>query len=74
MIDAEGTHAGERCPDCGSTRTVTFFYREGFSELECPDCGYRSDAEELSALQSFGGALLETERDIPPLPRKAMEA
>lgn len=74
MIDAEGTYAGEPCPECGSTDTVTFEYREGFTELECPSCGYRSDAAELSALQSYGGSLLESRRDVPPLPRKPLEA
>lgn len=74
MIDAEGIHARERCPECGSTGTVTFEYREGFSELECPSCGYQSDAEELTALQRYGGGLLEADRDVPPLPRKPLEA
>lgn len=74
MIDAEGVHAGERCPECGSPDTVTFHYREGFSELECPSCGYRSDAEELTALQRYGGNLLELDRETPPLPRKPLEA
>ena len=74
MIDAEGFHAGERCPECGSTDTVTYTYREGFSELECPACGYHSDAEELGHLQRYGGDLLEADADVPPLPRKPLEA
>lgn len=74
VIDAEGIHAGEPCPQCGGTDTVTFEYREGFTELECPSCGYRSDAAELTALQRYGGSLLEADADTPPLPRKPLEA
>ena len=74
MIDAEGIHEGEPCPQCGSTDTVTFLYREGFSELECPTCGFSTESEELAALQRFGGDLLEVDRDVPPLPRKPLEA
>jgi hypothetical protein len=50
---------------------------EGFSELECRACGYRSDAEELSALQRYTGDLLESpgaEADLPPVPMSPIEA
>lgn len=74
MIDAEGFHRGEACPKCGSTSTVTYEYHEGFTELECPTCGYRSDAHEIHDLQRYGGDLLEVDTDVPPLPRTPLEA
>lgn len=74
MFDAEGVHEGERCPECGSVDTVTFHYREGFRELECPACGYASDAAELMDLHRYGGELLQTADDVPPLPRRPLEA
>ncbi len=74
MIDAEGIYNGEPCPRCGSTGTVTYQYREGFSELECPSCGFSSEAEELADLQRYDGDLLEVDRDVPPLPLRPIEA
>lgn len=74
MYDAEGHQEGETCPECGSDDTVTYRYREGFEELECRACGYRSDAEELAALQRFGGDLLEDDEDVPPPPMGRLEA
>lgn len=72
-FDAEGVEAGDPCPECGSDATITFHYREGFTELECRACGYRSDAEELAALQRYAGDLLERDddpaSDTPPVPR-----
>ena len=67
-FDAEGRAEGERCPECGADDTVTFHYREGFTELECRRCGYRSDADELAALQRFSGDLLEADEEGPPIP------
>lgn len=77
MIDAEGQRESVPCPECGSVDTVTYHYAEGFSELECPHCGYRSDAEELSALQRFAGDLLEGDAPdggLPPVPVRSMKA
>lgn len=59
MFDARGSLDADVCPRCGSEATITYHYEEGFEELECTSCGYVSDAEELAALQRFGGDLLE---------------
>ncbi len=59
--DAEGSHDGEQCPRCGSEATITYHFAEGFTELECPECGYVSDSEQLADLQRFGGEILESE-------------
>lgn len=74
MIDAEGSFDEAPCPACGSTNTLTYEYQEGFNELECRSCGYRSDQEELSALQRYSGDLLEADRESPPVPFKSMKA
>lgn len=75
MFDAEGSFENEHCPECGSTDTVTYSYREGFSELECRACGYRSDHEDLSELQRFSGDLLEGDESRPlPVPIKSIKA
>ncbi len=88
-MDAEGHHEGIACPRCGALDTITYVYNEGFDELECPTCGYRSDAEELDLLTRFGGDLLEgrdglvrgrlpeddpATSDLPPIPRRSLEA
>lgn len=74
-MDAEGRSEEAPCPECGSRKTVTYHYVEGFTELECRACGYRSDADELSALQRFTGDLLEGPEDArPPVPMTAMKA
>ncbi len=74
-VDAEGSYDGVACPVCGGTGTITFRYVEGFEELECPDCGYRSDAEELDALTRYESALLESDdREPAPIPRRSIEA
>lgn len=89
-MDAEGFHEETPCPECGSVTTVTYRYVEGFSELECPSCGYRSDAQELADLTRYQGSVLErrsrhehsfddrvTDRateDLPPVPIRAMKA
>lgn len=75
MFDGEGSFDDHPCPGCGSENTVTYAYNEGFSEIECRRCGYRSDQDELSALQRFDGELLEGDNDEPPpVPLKAMKA
>jgi Zn ribbon nucleic-acid-binding protein len=73
-FDAEGWRLLEPCPNCGSTRTITYEYEEGFSELECEACGHLSDQEELSALNRYEGKLLEDESKLPPIPIKRLKA
>ena len=77
-MDAEGFHEHVPCPRCGSENTVSFHYIEGFDELECPACGYRSDADEIAALTRFQGGLLERddrpEEERPPIPIRTMKA
>jgi len=63
MFDAEGHDDGPPCPRCGSGPTWRFAYAEGFEELECRACGWRSDEEELHALRRATGEVLERERD-----------
>lgn len=58
-MDAEGFNEQTPCPDCGSIDTVTYRYVEGFSELECRTCGYRSDSQELADLTRYQGSVLE---------------
>lgn len=73
--DAEGFREGVACPECGSTETITFRYVEGFEEHECPECGYRSDAEELDALTRYASDLLEGVSHRPiPIPRRSIKA
>lgn len=77
-MDAEGFNEKVPCPRCGSDQTVSFHYIEGFDELECPACGYRSDSEELGALTRFQSGLLErddeTDENRPPIPIRTMKA
>lgn len=78
-MDAEGFHERTPCPVCASEDTVTYHYDEGFTELECPACGYRSDADELASLQRYAGDLLERRRHDPaspttPVPMRSMKA
>lgn len=85
-MDAEGFHDEVPCPECGSLKTVTYRYVEGFSELECPTCGYRSDSQELADLTRYPGVLAEhhsrvddaprdhSADDLPPVPIRAMKA
>lgn len=73
--DAEGRHDGVPCPDCGSTRTISWHYQEGFDELECRDCGFRSDAEDLDALRRESGDVLRSDDDAPfPPPDRPIRA
>ncbi len=75
MFDAEGQHEHEPCPSCGSRDTVTFRYPDGDCDLECRNCNYRSDQQELSELLRYTGELLERRIDDAPLvPVKKIEA
>lgn len=77
MFDAEGTFAMETCPQCGSQNTVTYTYTEGFNELECQNCGYSSEEEEIVALTRYRGDLKEAKGSpgsLPPVPIKKLEA
>lgn len=72
-MDAEGFHEDIPCPECGSLNTVSYRYVEGFTELECPACGYRSDAQEISDLTRYQGVVLErdsswAERSLDDVP------
>lgn len=62
MADAEGTFAGDICPECGSLETVTYHYREGYCELECLHCGFNSEPDDVSDFVRDSGALCERER------------
>ncbi len=87
-MDAEGFREQTPCPNCGSLETITYHYSEGFEELECGNCGYRSDSEALAELQRATGDLLERDgsrlrtgdRDRgpesagPPVPFRSMKA
>ncbi len=75
QVDAEGFHEGAECPQCGSSDTITFRYVEGFEEYECPNCGYRSDDQELDELTRYASDLLEDERGAQvPIPRRSIKA
>ncbi|MFU8889765.1 MAG: hypothetical protein ACNA8N_14310 [Trueperaceae bacterium] len=71
MFDAEGHEDGPACAVCGAAPTWRFVYAEGFEELECRACGWRSDEEDLHALRRATGEVLEREHaDVaPPLGR-----
>jgi uncharacterized metal-binding protein (TIGR02443 family) len=75
VYDAEGSHDGVPCPTCGSEATISWHFAEGFVELECRTCGYRSDAEEIAALERESGELLAGD-DPPeaPLPKRPLRA
>ncbi len=87
MVDAEGRHNGDSCPRCGGVATITYYYDEGFEELECPECGYSSEATELDALARYDSELVEAgarhsdarpgagpQPDSPPYPRRSLKA
>ncbi len=75
MYDAEGSHDGVPCPQCGSDATVSWRFAEGYDELECRTCGYRSDAEELEALErEVGDVLRGDEGPATPLPKRPLRA
>lgn len=89
-MDAEGFNEETPCPKCGGTDTVTYRYIEGFSELECRTCGYRSDHQEITDLTRFQGTVRERrggpyhdsggvfdERaadELPPVPIRVLKA
>ena len=72
--DAEGVAGEEACPECGSLQTVTYHFREGFTELECRACGYSSEREDITELTRYRGELRERGREGPPVPVKKLEA
>ena len=76
MYDAEGSRDGTPCPECGSDETITWRFEEGFDEIECRTCGFRSDAEELDALERQAGDVLRKDdgNDAPPLPKRPLRA
>ena len=74
MFDAEGSRDGDTCPKCGSKKTVTYRFAEGFSDVECEACGFHSDRDELSELSRYRGELLEGDAKLPPMPFKKLEA
>lgn len=70
MYDAEGEHDGTPCPTCGRTGTIRWHFAEGFDELECPACGYRSDDADLTDLTRAALDVLERDDgDAAPPPR-----
>ncbi|MEX2501814.1 MAG: YheV family putative metal-binding protein [Trueperaceae bacterium] len=68
MFDAEGSHEGDACPECGDEGTIRWRFEEGFDEIECPACGFRSEADEIAALRDEAGDLLLRDDDAPPPP------
>ncbi|MFW5899493.1 MAG: hypothetical protein ACOCUN_03385 [Jiangellaceae bacterium] len=75
MFDAEGSFEGVPCPECGSEATVSWHFAEGFDELECRHCGYRSDEADLAELErDAGDVLLQDASDAPPLRKKPLRA
>jgi uncharacterized metal-binding protein (TIGR02443 family) len=73
MWDAEGSRDGETCPKCKSTKTITYHYKEGFTELECENCGYQSDMADIDQLTRYRGELKEKTRE-PLIPFKKLKA
>ena len=73
-VDAEGFEECVQCPQCGRFGTITFRYVEGFEEHECPDCGYRSDDQELDDLTRYGTNLREGSNTPPVNPRRSIKA
>jgi transcription initiation factor TFIIIB Brf1 subunit/transcription initiation factor TFIIB len=73
-FDAEGWYLEDSCPRCGSTRTITYEYDEGFTELECEDCGFISDTEEVGELNRYTGELRETSKKCLKVPIKKIQA
>lgn len=71
--DAEGVENQDICPACQSSNTITYLFHEGFSEIECYDCGFSSEAEDISDLTRYQNTLLEGST-LPPIPLKKMKA
>lgn len=76
MFDAEGHKGEEHCPECDSLDTVTYYYAEGFSEIECRSCGYSTELDELAELTRYTGDLRERKQSnsLPPVPIKRLKA
>jgi C4-type Zn-finger protein len=54
---------------------VSWHFAEGFDELECRHCGYRSDEADLAELErDAGDVLLQDESEAPPLRKKPLRA
>lgn len=73
-VDAEGFHEQTPCPECGSPETVTYYYSEGFEELECAQCGFRSDTQSVADLQRASGEVLERRQIDATVPIRSIEA
>lgn len=73
-VDAEGFHEQMPCPECGSSETVTYYYNEGFEELECAQCGFRSDRASVADLQCATGDVLERGQVDAVIPIRSIEA
>jgi Zn ribbon nucleic-acid-binding protein len=73
--DAEGIEQHDPCGECGSTNTVTYHYEEGYSDVECRNCGYSSELEDIAELSRYRGDLLEADPGglLPP-PIKRIKA
>jgi uncharacterized metal-binding protein (TIGR02443 family) len=75
VYDAEGSHDGVPCPECGNEDTISWHYDEGFDELECRACGFRSDARDLADLErAAGDVLIRDDETTAGLPRRPLRA
>ncbi len=74
MYDAEGHHEGDACPECGDEGTIRWRFEEGFEELECRQCGYRSDGPEIADWTRRSGDVLVKDDAPPPPPGRPMRA
>ncbi len=67
MYDAEGQYDGTPCPVCGAKEsTIRWHFIEGFDEIECRACGFRSDEDHIAALHREALDTLEGDDDAPP--------
>lgn len=75
MYDAEGSFDGVPCPECGSDRTISWHFAEGFDELECRACGYQSDALAMAELERASGDVLKRDDEVEaPTPKRPLRA
>ena len=74
MYDAEGQHEGDACPECNDEGTIRWRFEEGFDELECPACGYRSDGAEIADWSRRSGDVLMRDDATPPPPSRPIRA
>lgn len=75
MVDAEGSFDGVPCPDCGSEETISWRFAEGFDELECRTCGFRSDAGAIADLERAAGDVLKGDDEVDvPAPKRPLRA